>query len=295
MTNYSHVMKNHGKTFFWATAFLEKKTANNLYSIYAFCRRIDDLIDKNPNHDTSYKDFFAAKSAWDKDKYTGAFDELKNIDKEYLPREDILKEFLIGQTSDISHKQPDNINELLIYCYRVAGAVGLMVCDVIGIKDPRLKYFAIDLGIAMQLTNICRDVNEDASINRIYLPKDMINIELENYKNPTKQEINKINSARNALLNLANKYYQSGEKGIAHLPPRTARAVFVASKLYQNIGIKILNRKVSYESYRVYLNVFEKLLITIKLIFKLNKKKNIDNHNEMLHSSLIKLPDVHIK
>jgi phytoene synthase len=123
----------------------------------------------------------------------------------------------------------------------------------------------------------------------------MINIELENYKNPTKQEINKINSARNALLNLANKYYQSGEKGIAHLPPRTARAVLVASKLYQNIGIKILNRKVSYESYRVYLNVFEKLLITIKLIFKLNKKKNIDNHNEMLHSSLIKLPDVHIK
>jgi len=295
MTNYSHVMKNHGKTFFWATAFLEKKTANNLYSVYAFCRRIDDLVDKNPNHDISYKDFFTAKNAWDKNKYTDAFDELKNIDKEFLPREDILKEFFIGQTSDITHKQPDNISELLIYCYRVAGAVGLMVCDVLGIKDPRLKYFAIDLGIAMQLTNICRDINEDALINRVYLPKDMINIELENYKNPTKEEIKKINSARNALLSLANKYYKSGEKGIAHLPSRTARAVLIASRLYQNIGIKILNREVSYESYRVYLNVFEKLLITIKLIFTPNIKKNIENHNEVLHSSLIKLPDVHIK
>ena len=169
MTDYSYVMKNHGKTFFWATAFLEKKTANNLYSVYAFCRRIDDLIDENPSSDTSYKDFLTAKTAWDESKYTGAFDELKSIDEDFLPREEVLKEFLKGQTSDISHKQPDNINELLIYCYRVAGAVGLMVCDVIGIKDTRLKYFAIDLGIAMQLTNISRDVVEDSKINRFYI------------------------------------------------------------------------------------------------------------------------------
>ena len=70
-------MKNHGKTFFWATAFLEKKTANNLYSVYAFCRRIDDLIDKNPNHDTSYKVFFTAKNAWDKNKYIGIPEDRK--------------------------------------------------------------------------------------------------------------------------------------------------------------------------------------------------------------------------
>ncbi len=295
MTNYSYVMKNHGKTFFWATAFLEKKTANNLYSVYAFCRRIDDLIDENPTDDTSYKDFFTAKNAWDKSKYAGAFDELKSIDKEFLPREDVLKEFLKGQTSDISHKQPENIDELLIYCYQVAGTVGLMVCDVIGIRDPRLKYFAIDLGIAMQLTNICRDINEDALINRIYLPKDTISLGLESYKNPTKEEIKKINSARNILLNLANIYYKSGEKGITHLPSKTARAVLVASRLYQHIGIKILNSKISYESYRVYLNIFEKLRITIKLMFKLNSKKDIESHDEMLHLSLVELPDAHIK
>jgi phytoene synthase len=288
-------MKNHGKTFFWATAFLEKRTADDLYSVYAFCRRIDDLIDNNQSNDTSYEDFFKVKDAWVDDKFTGAFDELKSIDEKFMPREKVLKEFLKGQTSDISHKQPKNISELLIYCYQVAGAVGLMVCDVIGIRDPRLKYFAIDLGIAMQLTNICRDIKEDASINRIYLPKDMINLKLESYINPTEEELKRINLARNDLLDLANKYYESGEKGISHLPSKTARAVLIASKLYQYIGTKIINGEISYQANRVYLNIFEKLKITTKLLFKLNRRKNIEIHDEMLHLSILELPDAHIK
>jgi len=295
MTSYSKVMKKHGKTFFWATAFLEKKTADKLYAVYAFCRHIDDLIDENQADDNLYKDFYSIKNAWDKNKFTGAFDELKNIDEDFMPREDIIREFLKGQMSDISYNQPKDMNELLVYCYQVAGAVGLMVCDVIGIKDPRLKYFAIDLGIAMQLTNICRDINEDAAINRIYLPKDMINLSLDSFKNPTKNDIKKINLIRNNLLSVANKYYESGDKGIAHLPSKTARAVFVASRLYQHIGIKTLNTNISYESQRVYLNKFEKLKITLKLLFKVNSKKAIESHNEVLHLSLVELPDAHIK
>ena len=288
-------MKNHGKTFFWATAFLEKKTADKLYSVYAFCRRIDDLIDENQADDNSYKDFYSIKNAWDNDKFTGAFDELKNIDENFMPREDIIKEFLKGQMSDITHSQPKDMNELLVYCYQVAGVVGLMVCDVIGIKDPRLKYFAIDLGVAMQLTNICRDINEDAEINRVYLPKDMINLSIDSFKNPTKENIKKINLVRNTLLTLANNYYESGDKGIAHLPSKTARAVLIASRLYQNIGIKIINTNASYVSQRVYLNKFEKIKITLKLLLKFNYKKDIENHNEVLHLSLVKLPDAHVK
>jgi len=295
MTSYSKVMKNHGKTFFWATAFLEKKTADKLYSVYAFCRRIDDLIDENQADNNSYKDFYSIKNAWDNDKFTGAFDELKNIDENFMPREDIIKEFLKGQMSDITHSQPKDINELLVYCYQVAGVVGLMVCDVIGIKDPRLKYFAIDLGVAMQLTNICRDINEDAEINRVYLPKDMINLPIDSFKNPTKENIKKINLVRNTLLTLANNYYESGDKGIAHLPSKTARAVLIASRLYQNIGIKIINTNASYVSQRVYLNKFEKIKITLKLLLKFNYKKDIENHNEVLHLSLVKLPDAHVK
>ena len=295
MTNYSKVMRHHGKTFFWATSFLEKKTAENLYSIYAFCRRIDDLIDENPGEKNLHQDFYSIAHAWDKDKFSGAFEEFKGMDQKNLPRESVIKEFLKGQTGDITHNQPKDMNELIVYCYRVAGAVGLMICDVIGIKDTRLKYFAIDLGIAMQLTNICRDINEDAKINRIYLPKNMIDLSLDSFKSPSNEDLIKINEARNSLLDCADTYYKSGEKGIAYLPFKTARAVMIASKLYQAIGKKTIKNKISYESHRVYLNKLEKTLLTIKTLFKLNNRKNIDNHNEILHTSLIKLPDAHIK
>jgi len=295
MTNYSKVMRHHGKTFFWATSFLEKKTAENLYSIYAFCRRIDDLIDESPEGKNLQQDFYSITNAWDKDKFSGAFEEFKAMDQDILPRESIIKEFLEGQTGDITHNQPKDMNELLVYCYRVAGAVGLMICDVIGIKDSRLKYFAIDLGIAMQLTNICRDINEDAKINRIYLPKDMIDLSLNSFQNPSNTDVIKINEVRNSLLNCADRYYKSGEKGIVHLSFKTARAVMIASKLYQAIGRKTIKNKISYDSHRVYLNKLEKTLLTIKTLFKLNNKKNIDDHDATLHTSLIKLPDTHIK
>ena len=141
MSNYSGVMRQHGKTFFWATWFLEKKTAGHLYAIYAFCRRIDDLIDNAPAGDGFYEDFYSIANAWEKDKFSGAFDEFKGMKKSILPREAIIREFLKGQASDIAYNQPKNIDELLVYCYQVAGAVGLMICDVIGIKDHQLKYF----------------------------------------------------------------------------------------------------------------------------------------------------------
>ena len=295
MSNYSGVMRQHGKTFFWATWFLEKKTAGHLYAIYAFCRRIDDLIDNAPAGDGFYEDFYSIANAWEKDKFSGAFDEFKGMKKSILPREAIIREFLKGQASDIAYNQPKNIDELLVYCYQVAGAVGLMICDVIGIKDHQLKYFAIDLGVAMQLTNICRDIREDAGIERIYLPKNMINLPLEKFKNPSNSDARKIDSARNLLLSHADDYYESGKKGIMHLPPKTARAVMIAAKLYQAIGGKITSNKIPYQSSRVYLNKAEKILITIKVLLQWKKKKSIDNHNKDLHRPLADLPDAHIE
>ncbi|MFT7267049.1 MAG: phytoene synthase [Porticoccus sp.] len=295
MRNYSGVMRQHGKTFFWATWFLEKKTAGHLYAIYAFCRRIDDLIDNAPAGDRFYEDFYSIANAWEKDKFSGAFDEFKGMEKSILPREAIIREFLKGQASDIAYSQPKNIDELLVYCYQVAGAVGLMICDVIGIKDHQLKYFAIDLGVAMQLTNICRDIREDAEIERIYLPKNMINLPLESFKNPSNSDARKIDDVRNLLLSYADRYYESGEKGIMHLPLKTARAIMIAAKLYQAIGKKIISNKIPHQSSRVYLNKAEKILITIKVILQWKKKKIINNHNKDLHRPLAVLPDVHIE
>tara|TARA_B100000035_G_scaffold315481_1_gene336874 strand:- start:50277 stop:51167 length:891 start_codon:yes stop_codon:yes gene_type:complete len=296
MSNQSQVMKTHGKTFFWASWFLEREVSNRLYAIYAFCRRIDDLVDESDNEVELSKNFYDVIKAWENNEYHNAFDEFKGISRNYLPREEIIKEFLKGQASDLNHHQPKNINELLIYCYRVAGVVGLMVCDSIGIKDKHLKYFAIDLGIAMQITNICRDIKEDAERGRIYLPRNLIkDLTLENILSPTRQQLIAIKKARDSLLNKADLYYESGYLGIDHLPKKTARSVKIAAQLYQGIGKKMLKNKNIYLNERIYLNKIEKFLISMKTILKGKKIHSNKIHNHILHNSIRKLPDSHNK
>lgn len=296
MSNQSHVMKTHGKTFFWASWFLEKEISIRLYAIYAFCRRIDDLVDESDDEVVLSKNFYDVINAWENNEYHHAFDEFKAIPRNYLPREEVIKEFLKGQASDLNHHQPKNINELLIYCYRVAGVVGLMVCDSIGISDKNLKYFAIDLGIAMQLTNICRDIKEDAEKGRIYLPKSIIkDLATENILSPTKQQLIEINEARDSLLSRADLYYESGCQGIDHLPKKTARSLKIAAQLYQAIGKKMLKSKNTYLNGRIYLNKIEKCLISMKIILW-NKRTQVNKvHNHLLHDSIRKLPDAHNK
>jgi phytoene synthase len=296
MSNQSQVMRKHGKTFFWASWFLEREVSNRLYAIYAFCRRIDDLVDESDDEVVLSKNFYEVINAWENNKYHSAFKEFKDISRNYLPREETIKEFLKGQASDLNHQQPKNINELLIYCYRVAGVVGLMVCDSIGIKDKKLKYFAIDLGIAMQLTNICRDIKEDAEKGRIYLPRSIIRgLTTENILSPTKQQLIVINEARDRLLNRADLYYESGYQGIEHLPKKTARSVKIAAQLYQAIGKKMLRSKTTYLNGRIYLNKIEKCLISIKIVLWGGKIDTNKIHNHLLHDPIRKLPDSHNK
>ena len=295
MKNYSNVMRKHGKTFFWATWFLDREVAPLLFAVYAFCRRLDDLVDNKGNKKNLHHVLLSTK-AMKKNKYYGVFDEFKGFDTKSLPREVIVKEFLKGQVSDLNYKQPKNIDQLLVYCYQVAGTVGLMVCDVIGIKNKRLKYYAIDLGIAMQLTNICRDVMEDADLGRIYLPKNMVNnLSIEKFRNPSDVDKKIINKARNLLLEEADQYYKSAIKGIVHLPLKTSRAVIVAANLYQAIGKKIVKYKISYQASRVYIKKINKIIITFKALFQLKNPLYIKKHDQKLHHSLSKLPDTHLK
>jgi phytoene synthase len=296
MSNQSQVMRTHGKTFFWASWFLEREVSNRLYAIYAFCRRIDDLVDESNDEVELSKNFYDVINAWENNEYHHAFEEFKGIPRNYLPREEIIKEFLKGQASDLNHHQPKNIKELLIYCYRVAGVVGLMVCDSMEIKDKKLKYFAIDLGIAMQLTNICRDIKEDAERGRIYLPINIIKgLSTENILSPTKQQLIDINQARDHLLNRADLYYESGYQGIEHLPKKTARSLKIAAQLYQGIGKKMLKSKKTYLDGRIYLNKLEKSLISMQIVLRRNNINATKIHNHLLHDSIRKLPDSHNK
>ena len=292
MSNYANVMQKHGKTFFWASWFLDKPTANKLFAVYALCRRFDDLVDTSNKNTKPREELSKLISSASNNQRNKNFEEFRNIDSNLIPRQDIIDEFLKGQLSDLDFKQPKDLSQLLKYCYRVAGVVGLMICDVLGIHDAKLRYFAIDFGIAMQLTNICRDINEDAQIDRIYLPKnETASLKINNFKNPSKTDLMIINSTRDKLIKLADSYYESGVFGINQLPKKLKRSFMVASNIYQGIGHKIIQKKISFNEQRVFLKNYEKLKLTIKTLLKLSKDFDIPLHERKLHRSLGNLPD----
>ena len=132
---------------------MPKNILNKVINIYSFCRLQDDIVDE---------DF----TSFDKTEA----EELKNTIKSYGVSDNLIDELIDGVKSDENFTRYKDNGELLRYCYKVAGVVGLMMIKALNIKDARAKYHAIDLGIAMQLTNIARDVMQDYKKNRIYIP-----------------------------------------------------------------------------------------------------------------------------
>lgn len=294
MNGNSKIMQKHGKTFFWASLFLKGSEAKKIYSIYAFCRNVDDIVDERNKVTQSDYDLKKIINSWRKNRNDSIYQSFYEGKKNLLKVEKaVLEEFYNGQESDVLQVQPINISELLVYCYRVAGVVGLMVCNALNINDKSMRFYAIDLGIAMQLTNIARDIYEDAQKERIYLPKSLVGkIGAKTLLKPSKTERLLINNARDNLIKKAEIYYESALNGIDSLPnASTQRAVRIAARLYRHIGIKIIKRGISYNMPRVYLNTYEKIFFTIKNIK--NKKKGMNvlrKHNANLHASLSNLP-----
>ena len=188
------LMRKHGKTFYWASFFLDKSKMQSIYSVYSFCRKLDDMVDEAKTPDIAKKRLFIFMEAWKKGRSHPVINLLNDIPKENWPNQRLVKNFLKGQISDIKFSSFKSDKSLIIYCYQVAGTVGLMVCDIFGVKDKKMRYFAIDLGIAMQLVNISRDIYEDSLRNRVYLPESLIGKytakEIANADKETSRKIN---------------------------------------------------------------------------------------------------------
>ena len=136
---------------------------------------------------------------------------------------DVISELIRGIESDLQPVMVGTEAELLRYCYRVAGTVGLLMCDVLEVHDSRAKAHAIDLGIGMQLTNIARDVKEDAGKGRRYVPGQWLDeIAPERLANPSTRESELLIGSAQRLLSLAERYYESGRAGLRFLPPKSA-------------------------------------------------------------------------
>jgi phytoene synthase len=270
LSSTKYILKQNSKTFYIASLFLPKNIKKKVLSVYAFCRLYDDNVD----HERSVNTLDLEK------KVLGFGIEKKVVDQ--------LKE---GIDSDMYSNRISSTGDLLNYCYKVAGCVGIMMCDVLNINDRRAKYHAIDLGIAMQITNICRDIKEDFSINRIYLPKDKIS-----KSEMIERDQEKLFIATCDLIALSDKYYESALEGIKYIPFNTRFSILFALYMYQEIGIKIKRNKKRFLDKKPNTTKIDKLRVFTKTVFIFLYKYLLcspKDHNHLLHSSLKGLPNIH--
>jgi phytoene synthase len=290
------LMRKHGKTFYWASLFLDRPKMQAIFSIYSFCRKVDDMVDKARSPNDAKKRLLVFIESWKKGKSHPVINLLSNIPKESWPNQKLVKNFLNGQISDIKLSIFKSEKSLIVYCYQVAGTVGLMVCDIFGVKDKKMRYFAIDLGIAMQLVNISRDIYEDSLRNRVYLPESLIGKhKAKEIANPTKETARKIDEVRKKIIKLANIYFESASQAIDYLPKGASLAVRLASTLYQQIGFRLIKTQYKHNEQRCYVSNFSKVMITLFVIVKylIFFKKEMKPHNLKLHKFINNLPDAH--
>ena len=268
----TYSIKSEGKSFYWASFFLPKKNRIAASRLYSICRYLDDVAD-NSKLDTSsqIKNIFNQIKK-NENSEINIFFKKNNINL------GILKDLIDGLISDQQNVRVTDEKELIDYSYKVAGTVGLMMLPIINTKDAEARKHAIDLGIAMQLTNIARDVYEDAKMNRLYLPKEWlgqvsISDLIDNKLDDQKKKLIEL-SIKN-LLELSDKFYANGFSGMKFIPFRTRLAIFFAAKIYKGIGEKIKSGGYVYKLERIYLNKLEKLWITIISIPEFLFLKNI--------------------
>ena len=240
------------RSFRWASALLTAAQRRRVAALYAFCRQVDDLADADwvaPEAQADLENLLTALEAepngealWPP-SYLWFRDLCVECDIEF----GVVRQLLLGMLSDLGVVRVQSDSELVRYCYRAAGTVGLMMCSVLGVRDRRALRHAIDLGIAMQLTNISRDVLEDAEACRVYLPAER----LEAYGVSPEELVDgsadpqSVSVVVSDVLALAERYYESGDAGMRYLPGRARWAILVASRLYRGIGRRLRRRRQS--------------------------------------------------
>lgn len=292
------VLARHGRTFSWATNLLPKQQAARAAILYAFCRYIDDIADHGSTDESKLK-LHALRLEIERgntrDPVVRHFVELSD---HVGIRRTIIDEFLDGIEGDLGPVRVEDEPGLIRYGYKVAGTVGLMMCHALSVSDAQSYPFAIDLGVAMQLTNIARDVLEDAARDRIYLPATALGSEvtpaalLEGNASAREQA----RAAVGGVLDLADRFYRSADEGMRFLPSRPRLAILTASRMYEQIGSVIRHREEEYWSGRAYVATSRKLWITCRCIkdwlFDPRYRRAAPGapHQAHLHSPLRALP-----
>ena len=272
----------YAKSFNWAGFFLPKKTYKNCSYLYDFCRVVDNIADDEGEIEIKKVKFQKFVSDFKQKNFENPIiQNMWNIIHEFNISLEIIYDLFDGIESDIKQNvKIDTRKDLLIYCYRVAGTVGLMMAKILNVNKKQSLKSAIDLGIAMQLTNISRDVIEDSKKNRSYI-------------NGNFEEIN-------STIKLADTFYKNSFYSIREIPLSFRFSILVARRIYRKIGYKILKKK-TFENYsksgKIYVSNFEKVLETILSIYDLiilsllNKNDDQIEHDHLLINKEINLDE----
>ena len=291
----------NGKSFYWACHFLSVEMGYNAARLYAFCRILDDMADGD------IPDGPARLSRIHSSLQSGhpSDDPVLAEFEPFMSEMGFPKAVLLALLEGLLQDQEDQVclsteTDLLRYSYRVAGTVGLLMCEVLSSEIPDSKVYAIDLGIGMQLTNIARDVLEDARMGRRYIPADWVNGLSPNSiclasRVPNGQNAMLIKAAVARLLQLANRFYKSGARGYPYLPWRAHLGIAVAAHVYRQIGVQLETTGYEWHQGRQVTSKSTKLkcsLFAFGSLFSRLPNLNNGNHDRSLHNCLYGLPYV---
>jgi phytoene synthase len=262
------------KSFAMASIFFDRKTKWAAWHLYSWCRLCDDQIDQatSPQEALNRLQDLKTKTAQafqSRSGHEGVFEALSVIAHEYRIPEKYAFDLLRGMEMDVSGFEYKTTNDLLEYCYCVAGTVGLMMCHVMGLTDSAALKNAVHMGLAMQMTNIARDVEDDLKLKRIYFPLSWLKKRDLSPLQFAKADPATWASLARELVKLAEAHYQKGYAGLAALPPRAAWAVLIAAEVYSKIGHKVVQRGAKAWTSRCYVTGFEKMLIAVRASFKM--------------------------
>jgi phytoene synthase len=255
----------YAKSFNWAGFFLPKHTYQNCSKLYSFCRILDNIADDKDTITSKQQKFKNFKELYLKNNSNNSIvEDMKELEKNYDISKNVINDLFDGIESDIKEiVKFKSEKDLLLYSYRVAGTVGLMMAKILGVKTITSLKAAINLGVAMQLTNISRDVIEDSINNRFYIHHSMDDIK--------------------STIKISEVFYDNSFYSIKEIPINLRFAILVARRVYRKIGHKIMKIN-SFEAYKnsgkIYVNNLEKVLETVYSIYDFFKLMIIKDNKE---------------
>lgn len=266
LSGAQQTLRRHARSFSWAARLMPSRPRQDATLLYAWCRRCDDAVDLAG--DPAIARAAVQRLRAELDDVCGEApleDPVLQGLRDVLRRNEIPRlyadQLLDGMAMDIGRVRYDSFDRLRVYCYRVAGTVGIMMAHLMGVRDDLALRRATDLGIAMQLTNICRDVAEDERRDRVYLPRDLLGT-----ARPPTRAGERTTIAVAALLGIADRYYRSGDQGLRALPPACAAAVRAARLIYADIGDRIARRGFRVDGARAVVPPWRKLWLVARAL-----------------------------